>query len=290
MRNDAIAYAGLANALVLADHAEEGEESIRTAMRLDPHYLPSYLITLGAAQFGREQYEAAAKTFERAVKRNPENELPLIYLASSYGHLGRIGDADDAIEAVNDRRGRLGLGDISLENKSFSSFSPFEGEIDFDRIGGTRAKERVRAGLSDVPALTWQYRITVLEAREAGETRWEIDGVTKIDIDTAKSLYDHGAVFIDSSSSDVWNKRHVLGAIHMRSGWSDDPAWLKFSKATLIEVADKTEELVLYCQDSGCDGSPYEAAKAANWGFQKVYRFRGGALAWEKAGYPVETE
>ncbi len=40
-----------------------------------------------------ERYEDAAMTFERAVKHNPDNELPLIYLASSFGHLGRIEDA-----------------------------------------------------------------------------------------------------------------------------------------------------------------------------------------------------
>ncbi len=39
---------------------------------------------LAAAQFGMERYEEAAATFERAVKRNPDNELPRIYLASSY--------------------------------------------------------------------------------------------------------------------------------------------------------------------------------------------------------------
>ena len=56
-----------------------------------------------------------------------------------------------------------------------------------------------------------------------------------------------------------------------------------------MEVADKTKDIVLYCKEGGCSGSPFETAKAVNWGYQKVYRFRGGALAWKEAGYPIET-
>jgi Tfp pilus assembly protein PilF len=120
-RNDATAHAGLADALIKADRPAEGLNYIEQAMRLDPHHPPSYLIVHGNALFGMENFEAAAANFERAVKRNPDNELPLIYLASSYGHLGRIKDADDAIEAANDRRAELGMGDLTLGRKSPSS-------------------------------------------------------------------------------------------------------------------------------------------------------------------------
>jgi len=108
--NDATAIAGLAHALVFADRPGEGLTFIQDAMRLDPHHPPSYLIILGAAQFGVENYEAAVATFERAVKRNPENEKPLIYLASSYGHLSRMREAEDTIETANDLRATIGLG------------------------------------------------------------------------------------------------------------------------------------------------------------------------------------
>ncbi|MHC4093458.1 MAG: hypothetical protein ACYSVY_24830, partial [Planctomycetota bacterium] len=68
--------------------------------------------------------------------------------------MGRIKDADNAIEAANDVRAELGLGDLSLERQE-RYFSPFQGEIDFKRIGGKSAEKRVRAGLTSVPALTW---------------------------------------------------------------------------------------------------------------------------------------
>ena len=116
--NDATAHAGLAYALVFANRPAEAIKPIEMAMRLDPHHPPSYLITLGAAQFGVERYKDAVVTFERGVKRNPSNELPWIYLASAYGHLGQIKKADKAIEGVNDVRFKQGLGEFSLRDPS----------------------------------------------------------------------------------------------------------------------------------------------------------------------------
>ena len=214
--NDATAHAGLANALMLAERPTEAIEPIRTAMRLDPHHPPAYLITLGAAQFGLERYKEAATTFERAVKRYPDNELPLIYLASSYGHLGQIKDADNAIEAANDVRAKLGLDDLTLEKKSPTfTDSPFRGEIDFPRFGGKQAQERVRAGLTSVPALTWQYRVTTHSVLGAGNTWFEVKGATQIDIPTAKALHDRGVVFVDADSPDDWKKARIPGAINL---------------------------------------------------------------------------
>ncbi len=286
--NDATALASLASALVQAERSKEGLAYMEEAMRLDPRHPPSYLITLGAAQFGMEQFDDAAATFERAVKRNPENELPLIYLASSYGHLGRIKDADDAIEAANNMRAKLGMGDLTLERIApFSSSSPFRGEIDFPRFGGRLAQERVRAGLSDIPALRWQYLITRHRVLDAGNTWWEVKGATEIDIATAKSLHDRGAVFIDTSHPDVRQEQQIPGAVHLTYYRFTDSAQARFTEETLIAVVDKTVEIVVYCDD--CYNRVWDAAKAVNWGYQKVYFFRGGAQAWKDAGYPVET-
>ncbi len=232
---------------------------------------------------------AAATTFERAVKRNPDNELPWIYLASSYGHLGRIAEADDAIEAANDLRAKLGMGDLSLERKSPSAFSPFQGEIDFTRVGGTRAQERVRAGLSDIPALTWQYLVTVHEVLDAGNTWFEVEGATQIDLDTAKTFYDRGVVFIDVSHPDAWKEEHISSAIHLIYNRSADAFQTRLMEESLMAVASKAEEIVLHCKDPACDTPARGVAKAVNWGFQKVYFFTGGAPAWKEAGYPIET-
>jgi rhodanese-related sulfurtransferase len=264
-------------------------------MRLDPHHPPSYLIILGAAQFGVENYEAAVATFERAVKRNPENEKPLIYLASSYGHLSRMRDAEDTIETANDLRATFGLGVLSLEEAvtdSSSGFSPFTGEIDFASFGIKPAQARLRAGLSDIPALTWQYLITMHWVLGQLTARYEIDGGTEIDLATAKSFHDKGVVFIDTGSEALWKKGRVPDALNLPSLRDvDDPTEKRFRETTLSEIVDKSEEVVFYWWAPGWYNSgvlTWVAAKAVNWGYQKVYYFHGGTPAWKEAGYPIE--
>ena len=107
-------------------------------------------------------------------------------------------------------------------------------------------------------------------------------------MDTVKALHDRGAVFIDTSHPDVWKQQHIPGAVPLT--WFRDVGGARFTEDTLMAVADKTEEVVLYCDDPFCaNGAAADAAKAANWGYQNVYFFRGGARAWKDAGYPVET-
>jgi adenylate cyclase len=286
--NDPTTLTGLANALVLAGRPSEALSFIEQAMRLDPQYPPNYLTILGAAQFGLERFEEAAATFERAVKRNPDVETPLIYLASAYGHLGRIDDADGVIETANALRARSGLGDLSLEKKeAVFSFSPFQGEIDFESFGTKPAQERVRAGLIDVPALTWQYLVTV---HKAGENTWrEVEGATKIDLATAKSLYDEGAVFIDVNHPDEWAREHIRGSVNLYFARFRETGRTPFTKERLLAVADKEREIILYCQQRGRECEPFiAAAKAVRWGYLKVHYIAGGLPAWKAARYPVE--
>jgi tetratricopeptide (TPR) repeat protein len=254
-------------------------------MRLDPHHA-RYLITLGAAEFGMERFKEAAATFERAVKRNPDNELPLIYLAASYGHLGRIKDADEIVEAANQLLARQGKGELNLEKQLSHHF----GEIDFPRFGVKSAQERIRAGLIEIPALTWQSLVTA--PLVAGNTRWTVEGATEIDVATAKSLHDKGVVFIDTSTEDVWKEGHIPGAFNLRSDRdNEDPTRERFKEAMLKEIVGKTEEVVLYkCSLTRCWTPAPNAAKAVTWGYKKVFHFSGGTKAWKEAGHKIEKD
>ena len=288
--NDATAHAGLAYAYVFADRPGEAIKPIETAMRLDPHHPPSYLITLGAAQFGLEQYEKAVVTFKRAVKSNPGNELPWIYLASAYGHLGQMAKADETIEAVNDVRFEQGLGELSLRDHSAFPYRVVDRkntQFDFGRFG--QAQERVRAGLVDIPALTWQYRITWRRGfGESESISLEVEGASEVDIVHAKALYDRGAVFIDASSPESFKEQHIGGSINLPYYRSPDPARPYFTRETLMAIADKSQEIVLFCDSRGCLYLAWVTAKAANWGYQIVFFFRGGTQAWKEAGFSVE--
>ena len=292
--NDATALAALANALLLTGRTQEGADTIRKAMRLDPHHPPNYLTILGAALFGLEQYGEAARIFERALKRNPENQKALIYLASCYGYLGRMREAEDTIETANGLRRSLGLGELSLEKEiNDGGWSPFRGEIDFPSFGPKQVQERLRKGLSDIPALTWQYLVRVHLVLGAGNTWVEIEGVTEIDLATAKSFYDRGVLFIDvgTEAEGLWKEGHIPGAVNLpfvEKGTENK----RLRETTLGEVAEKTKEVVVYwCKPDRTICNPYTAvAKVVNWGYQKVYYFDGGAPAWKEAGYPIETD
>jgi len=283
--NNATALAGLANALVLAERPGEGLTLIRDAMRLDPHYSPSYLTILGAVQFGMENYEGAVATFKRASKRDPGNEMPLIYLASSYGHLGQMQEAEDAIEMAN----VVGMVELSLGPEQGSS-TPFKGGIDFAQVGGKQAQARFRAGLSKIPALTWQYLVTV--RREGPKLWWEVEGSTEIDVATAKSFQEEGAIFVEISDRAVWKRGHIPGAVNLL--WHQNleyPERKRLTQRTLQEIANKSEKVVFYrCFDNRCGHGEAVTAKVVNWGYTEVFFLPGGTRIWKEAGYPIEID
>ena len=108
-----------------------------------------------------------------------------------------------------------------------------------------------------------------------------IDGATTVDAAHAKALFDKGAVFIDVRKDSDWDAGRIPGAHHIE---------LKsvYSAATLGKAADKSAEVVVYCNGEKCLRSSKASAQAVGWGFTKVYYFRDGMPAWESAGFPVE--
>jgi TolB-like protein/class 3 adenylate cyclase/rhodanese-related sulfurtransferase len=286
--NDATAYEGLANALILAERPAEGADFIRQAMRLDPHYPPSYLITLGRAQFQMERFDDAAATFNRAVKRNIDNDLPWIYLAATYGHIGRIREGDSAIEAANKLRNQAGMIDVSLRAL------PYHRKSDFNRFGGKPEQERVHLGLSVLPALSWTTLVTghgsgAYVAQAFRAPAYEVEGAAKIDVPTARSLYDRRVVFVDVRIEFLWNEGRIPGAFHLPEAWPRDPAKARLSESTLMAIAGKTDDVVFYCDGTDCYSSAFASAKALAWGYQNVFYFAEGFPGWKKAGYPVRN-
>jgi hypothetical protein len=117
-----------------------------------------------------EQFEVAVTSFERAIKRNPDSETSLIYLASSYGHLGDLRKAEATIETANDLRATNSLPALILESKIIEGCSPITEGFDFPRFGPKRAQDRLRLGLSKIPALNWQYLISSSASGASGKT------------------------------------------------------------------------------------------------------------------------
>jgi rhodanese-related sulfurtransferase len=116
-----------------------------------------------------------------------------------------------------------------------------------------------------------------------------VEGTTKIDVGKAKQLHDRGVQFIDIYRTHVIG--HIPGAHSLIWARASNSIAVPrdFNKRRLLEIIDKTQEMVIY--SSGARNyAAFASAYAVNSGFQKVYFFEDGFEAWKGAGYPVETD
>ena len=98
--NDANSYLAIAYALIYAGRPQEALDFVDKAMRLDPHYPAYYLFVLGLAQFVLEQYEEAVTLFEKALKLNAEDYVPLIPLSAAQAQLNREKEAAATLDKL----------------------------------------------------------------------------------------------------------------------------------------------------------------------------------------------
>lgn len=56
------------------------------------------------------------------------------------------------------------------------------------------------------------------------------------------------------------------------------------------QILDKESKIIVYCSDEVCPASfqAYQQLELA--GYKNIWRFAGGLLEWEKAGYPLISE
>lgn len=272
--NDPAGHLAMANALLKANRATEAVESVRTAMRLDPHYPASYVTRLGQAQFAMGQYENAAKTLETAAKRNPNDDWTFVYLAAAYGQLGSDDKAKLAVEKANFLRAKGGWGMLTSQNTRARTIHGAHNH--FQWVGDYKP---LREGLrkAGVTSEADWHSLKIL-----GPSGPEVKGATTIDAATAKALHDRGVTFIDVYIKGL-NYR-IPGAFLLEE-YTDE-----FNDARLAAIVDKHQEVVIYSSRAGdVDFVPRSTARAVSWGYEKVYYFRDGLNGWQAAGYPVET-
>jgi len=128
--NDADSYVALASALTLAGEPGEALKLLRQAMRLNPHHPASYLYELGLAQFGSDDFRAAAASLEQATALNSEDRWSFRLLLATYGHLGRVEDAARIFELI--KRNRQGFDPVSVRAVVF--WYPFKDTADRERL------------------------------------------------------------------------------------------------------------------------------------------------------------
>jgi adenylate cyclase len=90
--NSAYSRGALGNTLHFAGQHEQAIESLERALRLDPHF-NVWMHSVGRAQFALRRYDEAEATFKRRLIHMPTSDVTRVYLASLYGHAGRIEEA-----------------------------------------------------------------------------------------------------------------------------------------------------------------------------------------------------
>jgi TolB-like protein/class 3 adenylate cyclase/rhodanese-related sulfurtransferase len=269
--SDPAGYLAMANALIKAKRPAEAVDFVHQAMRLDPHHPVSFLLLLGRAQFAGQDYQAAAATFERAANRNPNNDWTFVYIAAAYGHLHREQDAKAAVEKANLLRAHAGWSALTLENVNTSVFISFF-------VGALPERKLLLAGLEKAGVKSGKEWIGLVRTNVSGE--FEIEGATTIDVATAKALHERGVTFVDV--------RNVFAAGHIPQAHELN-YYNEFDEARLLELVDKSQEVVIYGHAGiGVRSTANAAAKAVAWGFERVYNFPDGFDGWKGAGYPVE--
>ena len=117
--NYADGYFQVALNLNYAGRPDDGLTEIKKAMRLNPRHPFFYVLVLGQSYYLLGQYEQALKQFERVKTANPEFGQVHKFLAATYVALGRVDDAEWAVEEL-----KAVMPDFSLKKEIFSA--PFK--------------------------------------------------------------------------------------------------------------------------------------------------------------------
>ena len=260
----------------LLGRAQEAEIDARLALRLDPDNRVPHLRQLGRALFAQQRYDEAAQVLEQTVELQPEHEFAYHWLAAAYGHLKRSSDAERAISKFNELTQETIGSKLTIERMK----RVYGGEwYDLDRgvlfrfISGLR-----KAGVPNVIEAAPEYKQLV--KRSNGQ--FDVEGAIEIDATGAKSLFDRGAVFVDSRGAGPYSRGHIPGAINLPGD--------AMTQDMLSDHVSPNSEVVFYCGGLDCSLSANATAKAMIWGFARAYYFAGGYPAWKGAGNPVDSQ
>jgi TolB-like protein/class 3 adenylate cyclase/thioredoxin-like negative regulator of GroEL len=113
--NDPLGHLTLAEVLVYSGSPGEARKPLRKAMRLDPNFPGVYLVVLGLAELMQGNFTAAAESFSRATRRDPDDPTALMLLAAAQSGDGRLEEARSTLDAVDALHARKGLGRFSLD-------------------------------------------------------------------------------------------------------------------------------------------------------------------------------
>jgi rhodanese-related sulfurtransferase len=108
-----------------------------------------------------------------------------------------------------------------------------------------------------------------------------VEGAVTTSAQQAKQLFDEGVTFVDVRNIKLHTRKHIPGAHHLDLKKA-------FNETSLSKLVNKDQPFVIYCSGVKCSRSYHAASRAISWSFTRVHYFRGGIVAWKKAGYPLK--
>ena len=97
-----------------------------------------------------------------------------------------------------------------------------------------------------------------------------------------QKLESNGVALVEVLAPDAYREFHLPHAINV-------PLGEQFETDIQQAVPDKTQPVVVYCQDEQCNASPKAAKKMEDLGYKNVFDYEAGKVDWKAAGLPVET-
>jgi TolB-like protein/rhodanese-related sulfurtransferase len=267
--SDGFAYIALARIMNRHDKPAEGLAAVKMAARLDPrgNTRGSYSYRIGESYFHMKKFEQAAEEFKKSHELNPGDEWTVLYLAATYGHLGRNQAAMSAMEKFEKRRAAKGRRPYTLAN------------MDGWHFPNPDVRERFRDGLRKIGI---PPGASASRAYPIDKPPPEIEGAETIDAMKAKTLFDRGVPFVDVRKDPDWKIERIPGAVQLH-------LYADFSESNLSKIAAKDDEVVVYAYGLHSGLSTTAVMRAVPWGYTKIYFFREGFPSWKAAGLSVET-
>jgi len=267
--SDGSAYIALARIMNRHDKPAEGLAAVKMAARLDPRgtLRGSYSYRIGESYFHMKNFEQAAEEFNKSHLLNPTDEWIFLYLAATYGHLGRKKAAVSAMEEFEIRRAAKGRRPYTLAH------------MDGWHFPNPDVRERFRDGLrkAGVPPGASASREYPIDKPPP-----EIAGADTIDATKAKALFDRGVPFVDVRKDPDWKSERIPGAVQLH-------LYADFGESNLSKVATKDDEVAIYAYGLHSGHSTTAIMRAVSWGYKKIYFFREGFPGWKAAGLPVDA-
>ena len=109
----------------------------------------------------------------------------------------------------------------------------------------------------------------------------KIAGVIKIDAEQLIEMAETNGdlVIIDTRRISDRERGHIDGTVHLAN--------TEMTAERLESIVSRDTPVIFYCNGPNCSRSADSCMKAVQWGWERIYWFRGGMEEWVSKGYPL---